>query len=88
MKMSSDNLQLTPKTIQLTPSDNTTRLINNLTVPSSIVVDVNDAVCTSSKTITDKLIIQARVVWIQGATEVIVDEPLPGDRETEDVDAD
>lgn len=86
--LETDNLQLTPKTIQLPSSDSTTTLIDNLTIPSSVVVDINDAVSTSSQTVTNKLIVQARVVWIEGTTEIIVDKPLPGDRKTEGVDAD
>lgn len=69
--------QLRPETLQVGTSDGTTRLVNNRSIPSSIVMDIDDAGGTSCKTSTNKLIIYAGVVRIQGTTEVVIDEPLP-----------
>ena len=63
--------------------DGTTRLTNDLIVPASIVVNVNNTICTCCQATLNKLIIHAKFVGIQRAAQNIVHKILPADWEPE-----
>lgn len=65
-----------------------TALSDDLAVPSSIVVNVNDAhVCTGIDTALDLLVIRCEVGRIQSTAELVVDQELPAHCKTESVQA-
>ena len=75
---------LRPKASEL--SVRRTALTNDRTVPTGVVVDVNDAKCSAGvQAALDQLVVRGPVVGVKGAAEVVVDQELPSDRNAEGV---
>lgn len=75
---------LRPKTGKL--SVGRTALANDRAIPASIVVDVDDAKRSAGvKTALNLGVVGVPVVGVEGATEVVVEEELPADRNAEGV---
>ena len=63
-------------------------LANDPTVPTGVVVDVNDAKCSAGVQATlDLLVVRGPIVGVQCASEVVVEQELPSDRNAEGVQA-
>ena len=77
---------LRPKASEL--SVRRTALTNDRTVPTGVVVDVNDAKCSAGvQTALDQLVVRGPVVGVEGAAKVVVEQELPSDRKAEGVQA-
>jgi hypothetical protein len=63
-------------------------LANDSTVPTGIVVDVDNAKrSTGVQAALDQLVVRGPVVGVEGAAEVVVEQVLPSDRKAEGVQA-
>ena len=62
-------------------------LTDNATIPSCIVVDINDARGSGVQADLDKSVVLSKVVGVERASKSVIGEILPSDRETEDVQA-
>jgi hypothetical protein len=63
-------------------------LSNNTTVPTGVVVDVDNAECsTGVQAALDQLVVRGPVVGVEGAAKVVVEQKLPSDWKAECVQA-
>jgi hypothetical protein len=60
-------------------------LTDNLSIPAGIVVDVNDTVSTSDQASLDQVVVFLEIRCVESATNLVVDEILPPNGQTEDV---
>lgn len=80
--------KLTPQAVELRIRGTPWRLRNDIPVPPRIVVDVYDTEgCAGIQTALDQGVVVGEVCRVQGTAEVVVHEVLPGDWETEGVEA-
>lgn len=61
-------------------------LADDLSIPASIIVNINDARCTGSQASLDQLIILPGVCRIQLPSKLVVEQVLPADRQSEEVE--
>lgn len=75
--------KLAPETRELSISRPS--LAYNRSIPARIIVNVNYTRCTSRQASLDNIIVSSEVVWVQGATENVVDQKLPSRWDSEQV---
>ena len=61
-------------------------MTDNGAIPASVVVNVDDAACTRGKAGLDQLIIRTHSSRVEVTINIVVDEVLPADGESKDVE--
>lgn len=79
--------QLRPERGELGVSDTSTALADNVSVPATVVVDVDDAEIGDSQARGHESIVSGKVGGVEGTTKAVVKEVLPSNGKTEGVEA-
>ena len=61
-------------------------MADNVSIPASVIMNINYTMCTCTQAGLHQLIILAKVGGVKGAAKVVVDKILPRHRESEDVE--